>query len=109
MLQAIKADLGENAVLELDRNIAVTAHCSCGSSKALLCPVHKLRGDMLACAQCGAPMQFSSIHVLNGSEDFLDKTSAEIGIPPLHIVCGRIGTTTKYYELTGDEAHVFCL
>ena len=103
ILQVIKNDLGENAVLEFDRNIAITAHCSCGGSKTLLCPVHKLRGEMLLCDHCGATMQFSSAHMLHGDEDFLEKTPAEIGIPPLHIVCGRTGTTMKYYEFTGDQ------
>ena len=103
ILQVIKNDLGENAVLEFDRNIAITAHCSCGGSKTLLCPVHKLRGEMLLCDHCGGTMQFSSAHMLHGDEDFLEKTPAEIGIPPLHIVCGRTGTTMKYYEFTGDQ------
>ncbi len=108
ILRVIKNDLGENAVLEFDRNIAITAHCSCGSSKMLLCPVHQLRGEMLLCDRCGGTMQFSSTHLLNGYESFLDKTPAALGIPPLHIVCGRSGTTIKYYELTGDYEYVFC-
>ena len=107
MLQTIKAELGETAVLELDRSIALAASCSCGNNADLFCPVHKLRGEMLLCDCCGLPMQFSSTHLLNGSESFLDKTPADLGIPPLHIVCGRAGATMKYYELTGDYTHVF--
>ncbi len=103
ILRVIKEDLGENAVLEFDRNIAVSAHCSCGSEKTLLCPVHKLRGEMLLCDRCGGTMQFSSTHMLQGDEGFLSKTPAGIGIPPLHIVCGRAGTTMKYYEFTDDQ------
>ena len=103
MLREIKSDLGENAVLEFDRNIALTAHCSCGSHKALFCPVHKLRRDLLVCDRCGAVMQFSSVHALNSSEDFLDKTPSALGIPPLHIICGRAGTAMKYYEFSADR------
>ena len=65
--------------------------------------MHKLRGDRLVCDHCGGTMQFSSAHTLNGSEDFLDQTPAALGIPPLHIVCGRAGTTMKYYEFTDDQ------
>ena len=107
MLQTIRSDLGETAVLEFDREIALTARCGCGSSKPLFCPVHKLRGEMLLCDSCGGTMQFSTAHTLNGSESFLDQTPAALGIPPLHIVCGRAGTTMKYYELTGDYVRVF--
>ena len=108
MLRVIKTELGENAVLEFDRNIALTASCSCGNHTELFCPVHKLRGETLLCDRCGSSMQFSSTHLLNGSEGFLDKTPAALGIPLLHIVCGRAGTTMKYYELTDDYEQVFC-
>ena len=103
ILRVIKNDLGENAVLEFDKNIATTAHCSCESNKTLLCPVHKLRSEMLLCEHCGSTMQFSSTHMLRGDEDFLEKTPSALGIPPLHIVCGRTGTTMKYYEFTDDQ------
>ena len=37
----------------------------------------------------------------------LDKTLFEIGIPLLHIVGGRVGMNTTYYEFAGDEPEVF--
>ena len=37
----------------------------------------------------------------------LDKTLFEIGIPLLHIVGGRVGMNTTYYEFAGDESEVF--
>jgi adenylyltransferase/sulfurtransferase len=52
-------------------------------------------------------MQFDSIHSIKGEEDFLDKTPFDIGIPPLHIVGGRIGMNTTYFEFTGDEPEIF--
>lgn len=52
-------------------------------------------------------MTFDSVHSITGSESFLDKTPMEIGIPLLHIVGGRIGMDTTYYEFTSDEAEVF--
>ena len=52
-------------------------------------------------------MSFDSFHSINGTEDFLDKTLFEIGIPLLHIVGGRVGMNTTYYEFAGDESEVF--
>lgn len=107
VLVEIRSELGERAVLDFDRDIATRAKCSCGECKDLFTPVHKLKGHMLTCPKCGAQMTFDSIHSIKGEEDFLDKTPYEIGIPPLHIVGGRVGMNTTYYEFTADEAEVF--
>ncbi len=103
----IKKELGENAVVDFDRDIAIDAKCSCGAKKELFTPVHKLKGNMLVCPECGKPMTFESIHSLSGDEDFLSKTPLEIGIPLLHIISGRVGMNMVYYEFSADEAEVF--
>ena len=69
--------------------------------------MHKLKGHMLTCPECGAQMQFDTLHAISGSEDFLEKTPFEIGIPLLHIIGGRVGMQTTYYEFTGDVPEVF--
>lgn len=107
ILEEIRKELGEKAVVDFDREIAITATCSCGEEKNLCTPVHKLKGEMLTCPKCGQQMSFDSIHSINGSESFLDKSPAEIGIPLLHIIGGRVGMNTTYYEFTADEATVF--
>ena len=107
ILDEIKCDLGESAVLDLDRDIATTASCGCGEKMDLFTPVHKLRGKDLVCPKCGRQMTFDSIHTLFGGEDFLDRTPNEIGIPPLHIIAGRCGMEMRYYEFTKDAEEVF--
>lgn len=107
ILDSIRNDLGEQAVIDFDRDIAATAKCSCGEHKDLYTPVHKLKGSMLTCPKCGAQMSFDSFHSISGEEDFLDKTPYEIGIPLLHIIEGRVGMHTAYYEFSADEAEVF--
>ena len=52
-------------------------------------------------------MRFNSKHIFDGTEDYSDKTFGEIGIPPLHVVKGRQGIETKYYEFTADYDLVF--
>ena len=107
VLEQIRGELGERAVLDFDRDIATKATCSCGACKELYTPVHKLKGHMLTCPECGAQMQFDSVHSLKGEEDFLDKTPYEVGIPLLHILGGRVGMNTTYYEFSADEAEIF--
>ena len=107
ILSEIRSELGGKAVLDFDRDIATTAKCSCGECKDLFTPVHKLKGNILTCPKCGAQMTFESIHSIKGEEDFLDKTPFEIGVPLLHIVGGRVGMNTTYFEFTSDEAEIF--
>lgn len=107
ILLEIRSELGEKAILDFDRDIATTAKCSCGEHKDLFTPVHKLKGNTLVCPKCGKQMTFDSMHSIKGDEDFLDKTPLEIGIPLLHIVGGRVGMQTTYYEFTSDEEEVF--
>ena len=70
-------------------------------------PVHKLKGEMLTCSKCGNQMSFDSIHKIDGSENFLDKTPFETGIPLLHIIGAKVGMETIYFEFSGDEKEVF--
>lgn len=107
ILTSIKSDLGEKAVIDFDRDIATTAKCTCDETKELFLPVHKLKGEMLTCPKCGQQMSFESIHTVKGDESFLSKTPYQIGIPLLHIIGGRIGMDTTYYEFTADEKEVF--
>ena len=107
LLDAIRKELGDNAVLDFDRDIAIAGKCTCGETKDLYTPVHKLKGEMLTCPQCGKQMSFDSFHSINGTESFLDKTLFEIGIPLLHIVGGRVGMHTTYFEFSGDASEIF--
>ncbi|HOP11572.1 MAG TPA: ThiF family adenylyltransferase [Oscillospiraceae bacterium] len=107
LVAAIKNEMGENAVVDFDRDIATAAGCTCGEIKELLKPIHQLSGMDITCAKCGKTMDFDSFHSLNGTEPFLDQTPYDVGIPPLHIITGRVGTKLRYYEFTGDEKEVF--
>lgn len=91
LLLEIQAEMGETAVIDFDRDIATYGHCNCGEHISLLMPVHKLRGNMFTCPKRSQQMSFDSVHSINGSEDFLNMTPEQIGIPPLHIICGRVG------------------
>ncbi|MBQ4039825.1 MAG: ThiF family adenylyltransferase [Oscillospiraceae bacterium] len=107
LLSEIRAEMGENAVIDFDRDIVTRAHCSCSEHKDIFMPLHKLRGHDIVCPKCGKTMNFDTVHSITGSEDFLDKTPFEIGIPLLHIISGRVGYEMRYFEFTSDAAEVF--
>lgn len=107
LLKAVKGEMGEDAVIELDRDIATTAACTCGKKKDLEMPLHKLRGSDLICPLCGKEMGFERIHTIDGTEHFLAKTVFETGIPPLHIIAGRTGMEMRYFEFSADVEEMF--
>lgn len=107
ILDEIKSELGEKAIIDFDREIATKASCECGEHADLFMPVHKLSVDNITCPVCGKTMKFDTIHSITGDEDFIDKKPYEIGIPLLHIICGRVGMNCKYYEFTEDEKEIF--
>ncbi|MCR4593435.1 MAG: ThiF family adenylyltransferase [Clostridiales bacterium] len=107
VLSAVRDEMGGNAVITLDREIATEASCSCGEKKALYTPVHRLSGETLTCEKCGNQMTFESVHRITGDESFMDMTPYETGIPLLHIISGKAGDKTGYFEFSDDEKEVF--
>jgi len=41
-------------------------------------------------------------HTITGDEDFLNRTLASVGVPPLHILRAYNAQEYRFYELTGD-------
>ena len=107
ILTAIKEDLGENSIIDLDRDIVSDVKCGCGFVRKEYKPIHKMKGSDLICPECGETLKFETFHSIFGTEDFLDKTPFDIGIPLLHIITGRNGLNAKQYELTKDFEEVF--
>lgn len=119
-LEIIKKDLGENAVLELDYDLITRAQCK---NHHIARDIFKRRGtlyiDEMVCPECkkeGKAMNDSIMAenftcVIDGSEDFLGKTVAEIGAPFFHIfkAKGRKNDDSifKYYEISGDKDIIF--
>ncbi|WP_459482029.1 HesA/MoeB/ThiF family protein [Clostridium saccharoperbutylacetonicum] len=106
MLNQAKEDLGEEAILEFDRDIATTAACVCGNSKEIFDVVNKLKNTDIICEKCGKTMRFETIHSISGNEEFLDKKLFDIGIPLFHIISARSRLNYIHYELTSDKNEV---
>jgi adenylyltransferase/sulfurtransferase len=65
--------------------------------------VREADGRCPRCAQNRVPKTF---HTVDGSENFLDRTLAQIGVPRWDIVSGRCGMNVRHYEFLGDARAV---
>ena len=107
LLARAKGDLGEDAVLELGRDILTALKCPfCQKTDPLFQSLGKVRNSDATCPVCGRRREAVTAFTIDGAQDFLDLTFAEIGVPPFDIVWARNGGTLIGYELSGDAGAV---
>jgi adenylyltransferase/sulfurtransferase len=103
MLEIAQAELGEEAVLELDQEIVLALEChTCYSVTEVLKPVSRVSLEEGRCPGCGELREVHMSHVITGHEPFLERTLLSIGVPPLHILRARNSVEYRFFELTGD-------
>lgn len=105
LLATAREHLGQEVVLEFDSELVVSMICgSCGNEEPIFQRMARLYEDAAICPTCGAKREMNLTHRISGDEDFLDRTLAEIDVPPLGIIRARNGGERVYFELTGDKA-----
>jgi molybdopterin/thiamine biosynthesis adenylyltransferase len=103
LLRLARADLGPEAMLELDQELIVALECRvCGTHDRVLRPLSEVSLQAAHCPTCGELRETHMTHNLTGDEDFLDRTLASVGVPPLHILRAHNAQEFRFYELTGD-------
>jgi molybdopterin/thiamine biosynthesis adenylyltransferase len=104
LLDMARDRLGPDGVVDLVREIVTALVCNpCGTRTPVLTTLGKMRERDARCGRCGEVRVPEMTHCIDGSEDFLDRTLAEGGIPPLDIVTLRSGDRTIHVELSGDR------
>ena len=104
MLRIACADLGLNAVIELDQELVTQFECpNCHTVEEVLRPLNEVTLEAGNCPVCGVLRETSLTHVITGEEKFLHRTLASVGVSPLHIIRAHNGSEYRFYELTGDE------
>lgn len=107
VLQWLKKEFGDKALLELDRELILYLDCpACHQRELILKPQGKVFEQEALCPNCQTLREVESTHYLHGNEPFLERTLFEVGIPELHILSAVSEQGTHYFELTGD---VSCL
>jgi len=103
LLRIARADLGKQAVIELDQELVLALECpQCGTKEEVLRPLSEVTLEAGHCPACGTLRQVQMTHLITGEEAFLHRTLASLGIPPLHILRAHNGREYRFYELTGD-------
>jgi len=104
MLEVVRDRLGPEAVLDFPREIVSALVCpQCKTSEPVFNVLGRIGENRGRCPQCGRVREPEMTHSITGSEPFLDKTLAEVGVPPYDIVSGRVGLEMVHWLLAGDR------
>lgn len=104
MLDLVRAEVGPRAQVEFERELCTRLRCPrCDHTRDFFRSLGKVTIAEATCPECGEVCDPLLTHKLDGSEDYLDRTLAELGLPPYDIITGREGMTMKYYLLRADR------
>jgi ThiF family len=103
LLRIARADLGPDAMIELDQELITSLECpNCNTTEQILKPLTDVTFEAGHCPTCGILRESNLTHIISGEENFLHRTLASVGVPPLHILRAQNGVEYRFYELTGD-------
>ncbi|MCC6299690.1 MAG: ThiF family adenylyltransferase [Anaerolineales bacterium] len=103
LLRIARADLGPQAVIELDQELVTSLECpNCHTMEQALKPLSDITFEAGHCPTCGILREANFTHMITGDENFLHRSLASVGVPALHILRAQNGTEYRFYELTGD-------
>jgi hypothetical protein len=103
MLRIARADLGPQAVIELDQELILSLECPrCHTLDEVLQPLSEVSFEAGHCPACGLLRETRMTHLITGDETFLHRTLASVGVPKLHILRANNEHEFRFYELTGD-------
>lgn len=102
--------LGPSARLELAREVVAELECpDCGERERRPRALSGLTEQDGECPHCGARRAPRLLHAVSGEgsdADLLDRTLAELGVPPWDIVMARARERLVGFELSGDRGAV---
>jgi hypothetical protein len=103
LLRIVHADLGPEALLELDQELILSLECpTCHKVEQILKPISDVSFEAAHCPTCDTFRETRMTHTITGEEPFLHHTLASVGVPPLHILRAYNASEYRFYELTGD-------
>lgn len=103
LLRIARADLGPDAIIELDQELITSLECpNCHTKEDIPRPLSEVSFETGHCPTCGVLRETTLTHTITGEENFLHHTLVSVGVPPLHILRAQNGGEYRFYELTGD-------
>ncbi len=108
-----QAFLGEECELELARDVVNHLACpACQAVEETFCSVSRLGPEQLSCPQCHAAetaaprREVVTFYKIRGTEAFLNRSLAAIGMPPFDIVFARSASRLVGFQIDGDASSV---
>ncbi len=104
-LAECRRQVGPAAELELARDVLHKMACpGCGAEEELFVSLGKVSGAKAACPTCGAKREAVTFYKVRGTEPFLGRTLAGIGVPPFDVLIARTADRAVGLELAADAA-----
>lgn len=104
LLAIAQERLGEGVVLEFDGEVVTAMHCNtCNADEPIFKRMARLYENEATCPTCNGRRDMILTHRITGTEPYLNRTLAEMDMPPLGIVRARNGQEKIYLEFTGDK------
>jgi molybdopterin/thiamine biosynthesis adenylyltransferase len=103
----VREAMGPRAKLTFLREQLLSLDCpQCGRSDRIHRALSEVGEGDAICPSCAARRFPQLFHAIDGSEDFLDLTLAQLGVPPFDIVVGSAGEESIGFELNRDRDQV---
>ncbi|NQU43016.1 ThiF family adenylyltransferase [bacterium] len=104
---AVRAKLGPETVVELNNDILAGLRCpTCNLQRPVFKSLGRVTESEGKCPQCGQSCQLDTLASLYGTEDFLDRPLAQIGVPPFDILTARNGDSRMHVLFAKDAEAV---
>lgn len=105
MLDRVRAQLGPDAVLELEHEIVLAGNCrQCGCRAEIRRPVDALNSGAGLCPDCASAWRLEFTHTIDERSPLLEASYAQLGLPPGDVVVGRLGLERCFLRLGGIES-----
>jgi adenylyltransferase/sulfurtransferase len=106
-LEEARKLLGSRAELELARDVLEKLICpTCHIEEKLFVSLGQVNSAKANCPRCGSRREVGTFYKIRGTEDFLDRTLAEIGVPAFDILIARSAEGSIGLELSADTSAV---
>jgi hypothetical protein len=108
LLAEARRRLGPSAELELSRDVLEKLVCPvCRNEEQMFASLGRVSADKAICPQCpGVRREVVTFYKIRGTEPFIGRTLAEIGVPPFAIITARTRDRAIGFELAGDASDV---
>jgi molybdopterin/thiamine biosynthesis adenylyltransferase len=101
VLSLAQAQLGPDAVLELEHELVLKASCQgCNVSEELMRPVDSLDAGAGLCPTCGEQWRLEFAHTVDADSPLLARTAEDLGLPAGDYVVAREGFDRHFYALS---------